>query len=227
MQRMLWKVLGTKSSKASAELGGRVAGKVTFELGLRGPLRRYQERGTEAAVTSECTFLAHSSPRRAKSCSQHSQVPVLGQAPVVTCPSAGLGGGSSWKTGAALPTICPSPSSKLQKGDSPRRKSSRGKCFHLTRCPLTLALTFPPVLSHVWDMGPSSGSDALPLQRVLGPLLSSHQSPHRSLFLSASSQSLFAGKPLFSTQLSVTVNHHLHPKDGPYLWIILSGGSCS
>ncbi|XP_037058733.1 MAP kinase-interacting serine/threonine-protein kinase 1 isoform X6 [Peromyscus leucopus] len=56
---------------------------------------------------------------------------------------------------------------KLQKGDSPRRKSSRGKRFHLTRCPLTLALTLPPVLSHVRDMGPSSGSDALPLQRVL------------------------------------------------------------
>lgn len=55
---------------------------------------------------------------------------------------------------SALPKFCSTRGykGKLQKGDSPRRKSSRGKCFDLSHCPLTLALTFPLVLRPIFRL---------------------------------------------------------------------------
>lgn len=61
------------------------------------------------------------------------QVSVLGQESLVAYPlCTGVGRAAPKGGSIAYPHICPSHSSKLQKGDSPRRKSSRGKCSNHT-----------------------------------------------------------------------------------------------
>lgn len=90
--------------------------------------------------------------------------------------------------GSTYPHICPSCSSKLQKGDSPRRKSSRGKCFCHTHLPSSFGFNFPfklsamlgprwgtwsPSLSSdVWSPSPSFSSLSLSTVNLL-PLFSS------------------------------------------------------
>ena len=80
---------------------------------------------------------------------------------------------------SAYPHICPSRSSKLQKGDSPRRKSSRGKCSCCTPRPSSFGFDFPLKLSATlgpippWGTGsPSLGSGILFLNGLLASLSS-------------------------------------------------------
>jgi len=78
--------------------------------------------------------------------------------------------------GSAYPHICPSRSSKLQKGDSPRRKSSRGKCSCHTQLPSSFGFNFSFKLSAM--LGPRWGT--------WSPSLSSDVWPPSSRFSSLS-----------------------------------------
>ena len=82
--------------------------------------------------------------------------------------------------GSAYPHICPSRSSKLQKGDSPRRKSSRGKCSCHTQLPSSFGFNFSFKLSAM--LGPRWGT--------WSPSLSSDVWPPSSRFSSLSPSTL-------------------------------------
>ncbi|XP_029395972.1 MAP kinase-interacting serine/threonine-protein kinase 1 isoform X3 [Mus pahari] len=134
---------------------------------------------------------------------------------------------SSWfemqSKDSALPKFCSihGYKGKLQKGDSPRRKSFRGNA---SICLLTLALTFPQISAmcgawaHLQALRPS-------LQSSLGttpqPSVDLHRFPPLS-FISA---------PLFWKTLFYSLEHDCESpfvsQSGPYLWIIFTGRFCS
>lgn len=114
-----------------------------------------------------------------------------------------------------------------RKGTPHAASPSEVNRFHPPLCLLTWALTFPQSSA---TCGGWAGLQALRRPLRESSLATTPQSStdlHRFLSLSFISAPFQKKKTnLFSTHLNMTVNHHLYPKDGPYLWIIFTGGFC-